>query len=466
MAMDRDRARLWVATALTLAATALVGPGTPVSAGQPIPAGYDLFETEPATTIANVQLPPGFFGPGSDPFNGDVNFGGEDLGVFNGHGVGDASTVVQRMEAADPAPSDTVPIEIVALSLVSVEPITVTYNGGQNPEDWDIRVGLSPSQPSQGHVNIERTGTNGGTFDSQLQVIPLFRFTRLSDGSTRTFDGAQLPPQGFELRAQDVPWRAGCVLPALAVPGLNDGFCPSFTPEGQKRLTVFVAPFVHHGVNVAQPASEHFKCYTLERARFKRQKVTLNDQFGSRQADVTKRKELCNPVQKNDEPYLNTPAHLVCYETKGTDPRKLVAVRNQFGSQRLLVREARRLCVPSEKHKGRKGQFKPIEVPVDHYQCYTVESETPLRRLGNIGTVRLKDQFGTEQVNVGKAVQLCAPVQKNNEQIQHPVNHLVCYEISDKPKRKLVEVRNQFEKKKLTTRKPVLLCVPSSKLVV
>lgn len=443
-----------------VAATTLVAPGSTVLAGQPVPAGYDLLETDPGTTVANVQHPP--FRPGCDPVNEDVHFTGEPIKTFMGHPAGDASTAVQRPQPANfQNGMATVPIEIVSLNLVSVQPITVICNG--KPEDWDVRVTLDPAGQTQGQLTLNQTDPNGGTFDAQLPVRPRFTFKSLSDGTESTFDPGQLT--GFNLMGNG-PWRTGCVPPALAVPGLNDGFCPSFTPEGQKRLTVFQAAFVHHGIYPAQPASEHFKCYTLEKAKFKKRNVTLNDQFGSRQAAVSKRKELCNPVQKNDEPFLNTPAHLVCYTTAGTDPQKLVAVRNQFGSQQLQVRGARRLCVPSEKHKGKKGEFKPIEVPIDHYQCYSVEAKTGLRRLGAIGTVRLSDQFGQEQVTVGDPVQLCAPVQKNNEVIQHPVNHLVCYSIGDKRKKKLVEVRNQFEKKRLTTKKPVMLCVPSSKLAL
>lgn len=459
---------MWGAAALMVAATALP-PGTTVLAGQPVPAGYDLLETDPAKTIANVQLPPGFFGPGSDTFNDDVPFTGYPINSFMGHDTGDASTIVQRPQAANVSPgtSDTIPIQIVALSLGSMEPIRVTYNGGQNPEDWQVMVGLSSSGPSQGDMTITQNDANGGTFDAQIQVVPLFTFIRLSDGTTRTFDGAMLPPGGFMLQANGVPWRTGCILPALGVPGLNDGFCPFFTAQGQLAPTVMQAAFVHHGVLPAQPRLEHFKCYSLEKAKFKKRSVTLTDQFGSRQTTLGKRKELCNPVQKNNEPFLNTPAHLMCYTVEATDPNKLVAVYNQFGSQQLQVRGAQRLCVPSEKHKGKKGQFDPIEVPIDHYQCYAVEAKTGLRRQGALGTVSLNDEFGQEQVTVGQAVQICAPVQKNDEQIQYPVQHLVCYAIGDKKKRKRFAARNQFEKKKeLYTKKPVMLCVPSTKLVI
>lgn len=62
-----------------------------------------------------------------------------------------------------------VPIELVALSLVSSQPITLTYTGGQNPDFWDVRVRLSSSnlQP-QGQITIQPgpCANGGGTFKS------------------------------------------------------------------------------------------------------------------------------------------------------------------------------------------------------------------------------------------------------------------------------------------------------------
>ena len=63
--------------AVTLAVT-MVLPGLQGSAqtGTSIPAGFDLFETDPEQTIFNfqgpAQIPANFFAPGSDPFAGNV----------------------------------------------------------------------------------------------------------------------------------------------------------------------------------------------------------------------------------------------------------------------------------------------------------------------------------------------------------------------------------------------------------
>ena len=452
--------------ALALALLWTLLPG--VARAQPtVPAGYDLFETDPQSTHFDLQLPADFFAPGSDPFQGQIKFSGVPLETFMGHNTGDADTIVRRMQAADPTPGVpvTVPIELVALSLLSVEPITVTFNGGQFPQQWDVQANLSTTQPSQGQMTIDKTSPSGGTFSSQLPVVPLLTFVDLGDGQTRVLDGAILPPEALTLSATGVPWRTGCILPALHVPGLNDGFCPSFTPDGQKQLTIEQALLVHHGVRPAQPAQEHFKCYLLKKAPFKQRKVQVTDVFGTRKATVIGRHELCNPVRKNNEPFINKRAHLVCYGIDGVDPQKGVSVRNQFGSQRLLVREARRLCLPTQKRKLQQS-FQPIQSPIDHRQCYRVEPLGSLLRQGPIGQVTLTDQFGVETVDIGQPVQLCVPVQKNASQVKHVVHAAVCYAIADALKRVTIEIKNQFERRQITTKKPIMLCVPSARVDV
>ncbi|KAA3608752.1 MAG: hypothetical protein DWQ01_11630 [Planctomycetota bacterium] len=83
----------------------------------------------------------------------------------------------------------TVPIQIVALSLVSCKPITVTSNGGLNPEDWIVSVSLSNEVPqTPGQITILLNHQDGGTFDSILPVVPSLTFTRVSGGATIYLD--------------------------------------------------------------------------------------------------------------------------------------------------------------------------------------------------------------------------------------------------------------------------------------
>lgn len=465
-----------------LAAVLSVFPAGIADAGPPagiatIPAGYDLFETDPGATHFAFQngtaIPADFFGPGSDPFTGVVSFGGVPLETFGGQDVGDADTVVQRKAAANPAPNDTVPIEIVALNLVSVQPITVTYNGGTSTERWNVSASLSETMPPDGTMQITKSLTGaGGTFNSQLPVIPLLTFTRLSDGLTRPLDAAILPQETLNqliLRGTNVPWQPGCTLPALSVPELNPSFCPGFTPDGKKVRTVEQAALAQHGVYPAQPQLEHFRCWTLQpKPPFDKRQVKLTDQFGSRTADITGRPELCNPARKNLERWQNKAAHLVCYATTGKAVDKLVAVQNQFGSQRLQVLKPVRLCLPTRKRLilSQPTTLPRIRVRIDHFQCYAVEAKTPIRTVTRVTHVTLKDQFVKERVQLGKPYQICAPVRKNQTPSEHRVRHLVCYRTDGQPLSKRVEIRNQFEQKRLVTVAPRGLCVPSNKVVL
>ncbi|MSO42240.1 MAG: hypothetical protein EXQ70_10180 [Solirubrobacterales bacterium] len=222
-----------------------------------MPAGFDLFETDPQAThlmfAGPTAIPGGFFNPGSDPFtSGPVAFGGAPLETFQSKGSGDADTVVRRLAPAPLGPTfpdnATIPIEIVALNLVSVEPITVTYNGGQQAEQWQIKVDLPGAQP-QGQMNIDQQNATGGTFSSQLPVQPRLTFTRIRDGQQRTITGPVLP-----YNSSGSPWRAGgCVPPAFRIPGLTDSFCPGLTPGGQKTLTLEQSALAQHGVLPVQP---------------------------------------------------------------------------------------------------------------------------------------------------------------------------------------------------------------------
>jgi hypothetical protein len=422
-----------------------------------IPPGYDLFVTDPAETHVYLQIPADFFAPGSDPFNEVVQFAGVPLERFNGFDVGDADTIVRRLDAANPAPSDTVPIELVALSLKSVQPIYVT-NGDGCGQLWDVTVGLSPTQASPGQMTIRKSGT----FDSQLQVRPFFKFTDLQLGCTQTLDGGSLPPFGFT--ATDSFFDVFCELPALSVPGLNDGFCAGF--DGEKHLTIHSASNAQHGVWPAQNALEHFQCYRIKDKPFDARTVSLTDQFGSRSAEVTKRVEVCNPVRKKKEPFSNRRAHLVCYTTSGPALDIPVTIRNQFGSQQLMVHEPTRLCLPSRK-KELGETLKRIQVPIDHFQCYKVSALTPLYRKGDVPPVRLRDQFAdVPGVPVGDAVLLCAPVDKNGSKIEHPVAHLVCYQIEAPGIKVGIVIKNQFERTKLVAKLAQRLCVPSAKVVL
>ncbi len=164
-----------------------------------IAAGYDILTTLDAyQDFSSTPIPADFFAPGSDPFVGVVVLGGEPVILFPPCGtlpMGPTDTVIERKSDAilpNPGDADVVPIEILQLNLVSINPITVTYNGGTNPEQWHVRVTVSSIQPSLGSMTITLDHSGGGTFDSQLRVYPRFVFTRLSDHAVRVLDDGMI----------------------------------------------------------------------------------------------------------------------------------------------------------------------------------------------------------------------------------------------------------------------------------
>ncbi len=154
-----------------------------------IPPGVDLFETpNDSMTVESLftvlPIPPGFFGPGSDPFDGTIALEGSPLTTFPPDTLGPTDVIIERLDTVklDVVPSaDTVPIRLVALSLISTSPITVTYDGGQSPEEWQVDICLSSSYPPpNGFMYINRPCDSGGSFAVSFSdpVRLTARFTR------------------------------------------------------------------------------------------------------------------------------------------------------------------------------------------------------------------------------------------------------------------------------------------------
>ena len=109
---------------------------------------------------------------------------------------------------------------------------------------------------------------------------------------------------------------------------------------------------------------DHYKCYTItSRNPLQSRSVKLVDQFESRQARTSPPSAVCNPVKKVVKRKVrgkrvteiakikNAAAHLVTYPIAPRKPfkQRIVEVKNQFGTQRLVVVERRSLMVPTHK---------------------------------------------------------------------------------------------------------------------
>ncbi|MGD8450594.1 MAG: thrombospondin type 3 repeat-containing protein [Phycisphaerae bacterium] len=175
---------------------------------EPALRGIDLWTTPGGGTtyhdFAFSPVPPDFFGPGSDPFEGQVALVGQPLPTEPPGLLGPTDLVVERVTDADVidiAAVSEVGLEIRALNLVSTEPVVVTYGGGQAPELWTLHVCLSDLWQPSGFMTIYRNCADGGTFDAFLPVLPKLIFTREGDGTERVFDFgiAGVEPLNFEV---------------------------------------------------------------------------------------------------------------------------------------------------------------------------------------------------------------------------------------------------------------------------
>jgi len=199
-----------------------------------------------------------------DPEFNVCNTGVESGVVYEGQPLGpllSTDTIVKRTGGAviPAGGSSVVPIEIVALSLASSQPIVVTYDdgaGGSIPTLWNVRVCLSSNPQTPGTMSIARDtcSERGGTFASSLPVQPVFIFTPVPGGGAAcagplTFDTGPsgLPPVVFE--------SSGYWLPE-APPGLGlvedplggtqvDGNCDGMLDAPLPGTTAF-----HPGVRV------------------------------------------------------------------------------------------------------------------------------------------------------------------------------------------------------------------------
>ena len=223
---------------------------------------------------------------------------------------------------------------------------------------------------------------------------------------------------------------------------------------------------------------DHFLGYAARTTPFTPLTVTLVDQFEEGRFDVLQPTELLNPADKNGEGILDPETHLVRYDitpAPGEPPHvpvEKITVNNQFGSLSVDTIEPVALMVPSS-----KVLQPPLPPPpdnethrVDHYKCYTV-AVTPDTPPFERRQVTVNDQFDQpKDYDVIRPAGLCNPVDKNDEGIKHPEDHLFCYVVRPVPGQpEHVPVagafNNQFQPQRFRTIREREFCLPSEKIL-
>lgn len=166
-----------------------------------VSAGYDLFQTQPGTSLDPALLEPSFPNPFPLPIPlplPPILLEGVPLGTFDFGGtvgvqsVGNTDTIIQRLApdaeiSGAPGTAAAIDIEIVALQLKSVDPVDLSSIGGPPSSSIYITlqsrrqsgdaavlpslIPLAPPSDSTGEMTINFADDNGGTFDSFFDVF-------------------------------------------------------------------------------------------------------------------------------------------------------------------------------------------------------------------------------------------------------------------------------------------------------
>lgn len=176
----------WLRFAFLLA-LGVLSLGANVAQADSIGPGFDLFATTPGTTVFIPNI-------------GNVSLMGKPVGPFN------TDTIVRRTAGISPfdppGGTATIPIELVALSLTSVQPIQV------GSSFFDVFVTLQPNTVSSGQMTVKHQNSGGGTFDSFFDVFFEIKFTdiqnpqntqtiHLQDRITGSGPWTHTPPPGY-----------------------------------------------------------------------------------------------------------------------------------------------------------------------------------------------------------------------------------------------------------------------------
>ena len=126
-----------------------------------VPAGNDHWITQPRATGEFLSVPKDFFGQGSLPYEGFINYKGDPRS-----GVEYDTSVRRERDVTVPGGTS---LKVVELYLRSEKPLEVLFANGSVGE-CDLYVELSPSLPSTGKMTI-----NKRDWQSNLTVVPMYR---------------------------------------------------------------------------------------------------------------------------------------------------------------------------------------------------------------------------------------------------------------------------------------------------
>jgi hypothetical protein len=202
----------------------------PVRPIPPIAPGVDVFQTSASrptsVDFAPHPIPAGFFCPGSAPFNGHVELKGVPLTTVPPGVLGTSDTVVERLKEGvfSPAGTATIPVQVRALQLTGVKPLSVSCKGG--PTTWKVDVCLCEKQPETKIVAKVDQACGCGHFNGELVLETCLRFTNTATGKV-----TGPIRQEVRLKIADMPWCPRPVRNSLATGPFSVKSCDRQTQE-------------------------------------------------------------------------------------------------------------------------------------------------------------------------------------------------------------------------------------------
>lgn len=183
-----------------------------------------------AAPCGALPLPPNVIGPGVNRMKTQAESTWEFRAEAGAFGQGsepvwtEIATICDTLLGRSPStPFDAnnqaiIPVEIVALQLHSVAPVTVEFDGGQSEKLYDVAVTLSPTAPSTGALLVTRDPGGGGPDRGLIEGVPESFFDVLFDFTFTPRDPGDGGPGHFLLDERltlttDVPWDSVASLP-------------------------------------------------------------------------------------------------------------------------------------------------------------------------------------------------------------------------------------------------------------
>lgn len=153
--------------------------------------------------------------------------------------------------------------------------------------------------------------------------------------------------------------------------------------------------------------------------------------------------------------------HVQCYETKpSTFAPRTIQAEDQFGTQTLTIRFPHRLCAPVDKNQ------EGILDPTEHLTGYKARANVKFTKRIDQTVV---NQFGTLHLDVVRPDLFMLPTAKNGVPLLPPPgDHFTCYKVrrtrgAPKFVPRTVTVADQFQNVTETVLKPIRLCAPANK---